>query len=826
MTKKLLHTVIVLLLANTLSAQRFSRFGYVPNLVQFYHQQNINYHLYTSDKNGGIFGIQYDTVTSGFNYGHEYAQVRLKVFNGTVWAYTQPIKLFSRHSIDAPRILDIQYYKGAVYICGSFDSSSLNSGAGVVKYSNQQWSSVGIDLKQSFPDYFEVNKMIIYGNELLITGNFDSIPGLRVNGIMLYNGSNWQSLGGSGQKGFQNLSGNSNVFFYGSDSLYVFNKNKIKPDSIEIGGENFKKLGVLRNGKFESITTPFPYIAALCSKGKELIAIPSSNLIYISSLSHLKNNVWVNYNIPDNDSFYATNFIGSHQYSGNVYLFFQKPGNGIKIYKFDGQALSYLNTFKVSENYLALELKEDSEGVILSGNFKSVACENYSDSIQLALKISFRPQTVVNVICFDDANTDGIKQLGEALIKNCRVNEVSGNLLSETNGGGTCNIVFETGQNKTFKISHPFGYYSNVQLKINNSGDSVYHFEVPMYKESNDDVSLFVHCGTGNSAKQGFKTRYDFEFVNKSSTDKNTTVFVRHHASIDQKEFIGFTPMNATKEGFEFTLMVPKNSRIVKEMKCRYAVDSFYLGQTVSIVAYHNSSDNNNKNNSDTLKQKVVSAYDPNIKIAYPSSVVDQNDVIKYAIYFENLGNDTALNVTVIDTIKSKLDLTKIVIGGSSHSYSNFVVRDSFLIWQFNGIKLPPRKADSIHCNGFVTFRINLNSEVKKGDTIYNSAAIYFDYQKPVITNRSTVTFLKKNNLEDVANDKRYVYPNPSNGLLNIGNSQGTYQLYALNGQLLMELKTDQNGSAVLPNDINSGTYILVGMNNGQLIKETLILIR
>ncbi|HEY1046730.1 MAG TPA: T9SS type A sorting domain-containing protein, partial [Bacteroidia bacterium] len=144
----------------------------------------------------------------------------------------------------------------------------------------------------------------------------------------------------------------------------------------------------------------------------------------------------------------------------------------------------------------------------------------------------------------------------------------------------------------------------------------------------------------------------------------------------------------------------------------------------------------------------------------------------------------------------------------------------------FNGIKLPPRKTDSIHCTGFVTFRINRTSEAKKGDTIYNSAAIFFDYQKPVITNKSTVTFLKKNNLVDVIDESHYLYPNPNSGSFYVGNSSGEYKLYAMNGQFLMDLNTDDKGFIILPNEVNTGTYLLLGLNGEKVIKETLILIR
>src|SRR5690606_3925736 len=118
----------------SLMAQIFRPAAQGLQFKPFFHQQSIQYHLCSSDTNSVIYNLYYDTVSSGFEFGKEYSKVRLKIFNGFTWLSTSPIKLYSKNSIDAPRVLSIYAGNEMVYIGGSFDSSEYDLGAGLIAW--------------------------------------------------------------------------------------------------------------------------------------------------------------------------------------------------------------------------------------------------------------------------------------------------------------------------------------------------------------------------------------------------------------------------------------------------------------------------------------------------------------------------------------------------------------------------------------------------------------------------------------------------------------------------------------------------------------------
>ncbi|MEZ4805594.1 MAG: hypothetical protein R2852_08960 [Bacteroidia bacterium] len=275
MNKRLLLYILLITSINS-NAQIFKKYADGLHVNAFFHQQGINYYLGSVDQNGLAYYIQYDTVSSGFKYGEEFTQVRLQIYNGISWLCSPSVKIYSLHSIDAPRILDIQSIDGNVYITGSFDSSENNLGAGVLKFNGQNWETIGADLLQSFPDYFEVKQILGFNKQLFITGNFDSIPGLRVNGLLWYDGFTWKAVGNSPPYGFGGVSGTDNVYFSTvNDSLYAYNKNKIKPDSMVIGGDVYRRLAVFENGVFKQIYYPFEYLSNITTYNNQLVVIPT-----------------------------------------------------------------------------------------------------------------------------------------------------------------------------------------------------------------------------------------------------------------------------------------------------------------------------------------------------------------------------------------------------------------------------------------------------------------------------------------------------------------------------------------------------------------------
>jgi uncharacterized repeat protein (TIGR01451 family) len=158
------------------------------------------------------------------------------------------------------------------------------------------------------------------------------------------------------------------------------------------------------------------------------------------------------------------------------------------------------------------------------------------------------------------------------------------------------------------------------------------------------------------------------------------------------------------------------------------------LGSTVTSVA---SITTNTVNAIDSVTIFVRGSYDPNDKQATPNLTTQQvadGDYINYTIRFQNTGTDTAFNVVIADTLDSKLMATQMQMVGSSHNCKT-TVKDNIIFFEFLNIYLPDSNTNKTGSNGFVSFKIKPINTVTNGTIIPNNAAIYFDYNSPVITN-------------------------------------------------------------------------------------------
>jgi uncharacterized repeat protein (TIGR01451 family) len=126
----------------------------------------------------------------------------------------------------------------------------------------------------------------------------------------------------------------------------------------------------------------------------------------------------------------------------------------------------------------------------------------------------------------------------------------------------------------------------------------------------------------------------------------------------------------------------------------------------------------------------------PNDKQATPSLTlqdVSDGKNIDYTIRFQNTGTDTAFNVVIADTLDSKLQANQVQMVGSSHPCRT-TVKDNIIFFEFLDIMLPGSNVNKFGSNGFVSFKIQPVASLTAGTTIPNKAAIYFDYNSPVIT--------------------------------------------------------------------------------------------
>lgn len=827
MSKRLYTFLFCTLLLSGLKAQMFKHYGAGPEIRTFYHQQGIDYYLGTSDDKGQLYFVHYDTVSSGFQYGKEFSTIRLQIYNGLTWLCSKPVQLFSRNTLDAPRVLDLQHYNGKVYLAGSFDSSSNNLGAGLIAFDGSDWQSTNAQLMQTFPDYFEVKQILAFAGNLFITGNFDSTPGRRVNGLLWHDGSSWKPVGQTAPYGFRNLSGTGNVFFaVANDSLYAYNKNKINPDSIEIGGSISKRLAVFSAGGFTQSAHSGHLIASMTGYGQALVSINTSEKIYTSTFSVRQGNAWTDYLLPD--SFYATNYIGSFEKSGDLYFLFQNPSPPeIRVYRFDGTETKLYRTFKISAQYLNLDFFSENGYHVLSGPFQELSISDYRERHNKVLGLLFDPMTQLSGFCYHDLNLDGSYQSGEPLLSNCKIYDDQNAYLAISDANGRYALNLPLGSSVSINAASENGLVSSQNVQLVNSTQSLMTYNFAMQGSNADDVGVYISAHSADKAKQGFVSTYHIDVVNYSDDHKNIGIQVQHSAKLSNRSFKGYSPASADRSGFVIALNIGGHSAQRFFFDGVYGVDSFALGENVQVSCKTLSGDGKNSNNADTVFQTVKAAFDPNIKVANPSVIVNKDKLIQYVIWFQNEGNDTALNVTVVDTFGSLFDLSAVYLGHNSHPCEIEVINNCIL-WHFRGIRLPPKKEDSLNSIGFVAFRSKLAKKAVLGDTILNKAAIFFDYQKPIITNNARVLFDKNVSVRRHAfADGFQFYPNPGHGHFYYKSrlTRGEMlEICDVNGKVILQFAAEESGSVYLPENTASGLYIVRVQSSGLALGKLMVM--
>lgn len=138
-------------------------------------------------------------------------------------------------------------------------------------------------------------------------------------------------------------------------------------------------------------------------------------------------------------------------------------------------------------------------------------------------------------------------------------------------------------------------------------------------------------------------------------------------------------------------------------------------------------------------------SYDPNDKQGFPLGYgtdrrIRPGQALEYLIRFQNTGTDTAFTVQIRDTLSPWLDPATLRPGAASHPYTWSLSGPGVLVFRFDHILLPDSNVNLIGSQGFVSFKIDQRPEVPLETQILNSAAIYFDFNDPVITNQTLHT--------------------------------------------------------------------------------------
>ncbi len=227
-------------------------------------------------------------------------------------------------------------------------------------------------------------------------------------------------------------------------------------------------------------------------------------------------------------------------------------------------------------------------------------------------------------------------------------------------------------------------------------------------------------------------------------------------------------------------------------------------------------------NNIESFQTTVVGSYDPNFKEVSPKGtgvegfITINDSVLDYVVHFQNTGSYYANKVVVIDTLDADLDWESLHVGFSDHEYKAVLSETGVLTFTFDNIHLDWQSNNELASMGLVSYSIKQKPNLAIGTEITNSAAIYFDYNEPVITNQTVNTIQEPQGILETENQLSItLYPNPTSGDLNIDLSESTdislINIFDLQGRLVLAEQADRNNRSqkISVANLNNGIYFI-----------------
>lgn len=375
---------------------------------------------------------------------------------------------------------------------------------------------------------------------------------------------------------------------------------------------------------------------------------------------------------------------------------------------------------------------------------------------------------------FDDFNRCSlISSTVPILYDSCSV--ISGKIYLDTNFN--CNIdIYENGMKDITVFAHPIGNFSvtdslgnfeilvppgvysieqnlsnsigigefcnNPPISILNSGlvyDSLFIGDTIHQFHHNPGLQSFV---IGNVLLSESYSISSFKVANFGDSIDNITVglYIDHPALYYDTQIPEYIGMNGDTAMYLFMNMQPMSSE-TRVMHLPIIPNVNYIGDQINSYLFCKGEfgDIDTLNN-DLIQQNIVfAAYDPNIKVVTPigEGITNRTEVKErefiYTVHFQNTGNASATNVTIIDTLTHFLDLSTFQLMSSSH-YVNLSCFNNELKFEFPNIYLPDSTTDEENSKGFVQYKIYAQTDAYVGDTIRNIANIFFDNNPPIIT--------------------------------------------------------------------------------------------
>jgi uncharacterized repeat protein (TIGR01451 family) len=362
-----------------------------------------------------------------------------------------------------------------------------------------------------------------------------------------------------------------------------------------------------------------------------------------------------------------------------------------------------------------------------------------------------------------DANENDLFDAGESGLPMVKMLLENGEDLAFTNAEGVYTMFFRNDGAFAPEINNPY-FNSNPSVRQTDA-EGPLDFGLQLNRNVND---LRVSLETDNVHRPGFSNRYYLHYENRAAPTEGASLEI---VLDPQFTFDGANQAPDQQNGNTLTYELGDLAPLGSGMIVLYlTVDRMaMLGGTISSTATISSgsaAEETPADNIATLTDILVGSYDPNdiavdLSIVTPMQVAD-GQLLNYRIRFQNTGTYPAETVVVRNEIDPGLQLGSIKSVEASHDFEIVVEDDRLLAFVFENIQLADSTRDEAASHGYITYTIAVNEELMNGDSIANQAAIYFDFNEPIITNEA-VTVVERPAAVRTATPwlSGNLYPNP-----------------------------------------------------------------
>jgi hypothetical protein len=432
----------------------------------------------------------------------------------------------------------------------------------------------------------------------------------------------------------------------------------------------------------------------------------------------------------------------------------------------------------------------------------------------------------VNGTMFVDNNLNSLLDSNEMVVQNQKLVKSCDNRAFYTNSNGYFNFYMITPDSCNFFPVVITSYFNlappshNATFYLPNLVDSLNDFAISTAGIFDDLCMSITPIG---QFRPGFNGSYMLNYENVGTTTQNPTIVFHLYPNVS---FVSASippsavyPDSVVWNQVNFTPFQQRQILVTVNLS-----PSLPSGSILNSYAQIRPIDNdfNPSCNNATWEVTVTGSFDPNDILVDQdtlfSTVFPNPPYLEYLIRFQNTGTDTAFTVKILNPIDTfKLDLNTLEFVATSHPMDmRFIYHERNMEFLFNNIFLPDSNVNEPASHGFVRYRIKPKSNLQPGDTIKNFAAIYFDFNEPVITNAVETKIVTPTGINYVEkNTEIKLYPNPATNELFVeivgpAGKSIIVDLFNLYGQKTRALYHDRIGNAGW-----KGKFDLTGLNAG-----------